>query len=89
MPTPGKYPHISRDYEYIRNGTVCLQAAIDLITSYVHYRITEKNNSKEFIDFLKMLDYQYPKNLKLKIILDNLRVHTSAVTTQYLKTVPN
>ncbi len=89
MPTPGKYPHISRDYEYIRNGTVCLQAAIDLITGYVHYRITEKNNSEEFIDFLKMLDYQYPKNLKLKIILDNLRVHTSAVTMQYLKTVPN
>lgn len=89
MPIPGKYPYISRDYEYIRNGTVCLQAAIDLITGFVHYRITEKNNSEEFIDFLKMLDYQYPKNVKLKIILDNLRVHTSSTTMQYLNTVPN
>ena len=56
MPIPGKYPYISRDYEYILNGTVCLQAAIDLITGFVHYRITEKNNSEEFIEFLKMLE---------------------------------
>ena len=89
MPIPGKYPYVSRDYEYIRNGTVCLQAAIDLITGFVHYRNTEKNNSEEFIEFLKMLDYQYPKNVKLKIILDNLRVHTSSSTMQYLNTVPN
>lgn len=89
MPIPGKYPYISRDYEYILNGTVCLQAAIDLITGFVHYRNTEKNNSEEFIEFLKMLDYQYPKNVKLKIILDNLRVHTSSSTMQYLNTVPN
>ena len=89
MPIPGKYPHISRDYEYIRNGTVCLQAAIDLITGFVHYRITEKNNSQEFIEFLKMLDNQYPKNIKLKIILDNLKVHSSVNTMEFLKTVPN
>ena len=89
MPIPGQYPYISRDYEYIRKGTVCLQAAIDLVTGFVHYNISEKNNSSEFINFLRNIDYQYPKNVKIKIILDNLKVHSSEQTMRYLKTVPN
>jgi len=89
MPVPGKYPYISRDYEYIRKGTVCLQAAIDLVTGFVHYRISEKNNSAEFVDFLRNIDTQYPKMVKIKVILDNLKVHSSAQTMEYLKTVPN
>ena len=47
-------------------SAVCLQAGVDLITGFVHYRITEKNNSEEFIEFLKMLDNQYPKKNKIK-----------------------
>jgi transposase len=89
MPVPGQFPYINRDYEYIRHGTICLQAALDLVTGFVHYRITERNRSAEFIDFLKMLDAQYPKRMKLKIILDNLKVHSSVATKKYLKTVPN
>jgi len=89
MPIPGQFPYMHRDYEYVRHGTVCLQAALDLVTGFVHYRITERNRSEEFIDFLKMLDTQYPPEMKLKIILDNLKVHSSAETVKYLKTVPN
>jgi len=89
MPIPGQFPYIHRDYEYIRTGTICLQAALDLVTGFVHYRITERNRSEEFIDFLKMLDGQYPDTMKLKIILDNLKVHSSEATRKYLKTVPN
>jgi len=36
-----------------------------------------------------MLDAQYPDRVKLKIILDNLKVHSSVATMKYLKTVPN
>ncbi len=89
LPIPGKFPYINRDYEYIRKGTICLQSAIDLITGYVHYRISEKNNSFEFIEFLKSVNDQYPKNVKIKIILDNLKVHSSEQTMGYLKTMPN
>jgi transposase len=89
MPVPGQFPCIHRDYEYVRHGTVCLQAALDLVTGFVHYRITERNRSEEFIEFLKMLDAQYPDRMKLKIILDNLKVHSSVETMKYLKTVPN
>lgn len=89
MPVPGQFPCIHRDYEYIRNGTICLQAAMDLVTGFVHYRITERNRSEEFIEFLKVLDAQYPETMKLKIILDNLKVHSSIATQNYLKTIPN
>jgi len=89
MPVPGQFSSIRRDYEYVRNGTICLQAAMDLVTGFVHYRITERNRSEEFIAFLKMLDTQYPDTMKLKIILDNLKVHSSVATRKYLKTVPN
>jgi len=88
MPVPGQFPYIHRDYEYIRHGTICLQAALDLVTGFVHYRITKRNRSEEFVDFLKMLDIQYPEGVKLKIILDNLKVHSSVETKKYLKTVP-
>ncbi|MDN7013130.1 hypothetical protein FGW20_08765 [Methanoculleus sp. FWC-SCC3] len=83
MPVPGQFLCIHRDYEYVRHGTVCLQAALDLVTGFVHYRITERNRSEEFIEFLKMLDARYPDTMKLKIILDDLKVHSSGETVNY------
>ena len=41
------------------------------------------------IEFLRNIDNQYPKKVKIKVILDNLKVHSSAQTMGYLKTVPN
>lgn len=35
-----------------------------------------------------MLDEKYPKGDKIRIVLDNLGVHTSAATREYLATVP-
>ena len=41
----------------------------------------------EYIEFLKMLDSKYPKGDKIRIILDNLKVHTSDETRRFLATV--
>ncbi|MDY3909108.1 MAG: transposase, partial [Eubacterium sp.] len=38
-------------------------------------------------EFLKMLDSKYPKGDKIRIILDNLKVHTSDETRRFLATV--
>lgn len=88
MPVKGEYPTISRDYEYIRYGTLSLLAGIDLLTGVIHYQVREKHRSSEFIDFLKDMDSYYPKEIKIVIILDNLRMHTSKETQKYLETVP-
>jgi len=37
----------------------------------------------------KYLDNVYPSQLKITIILDNLKVHTSKETTNYLASIPN
>ena len=78
---------ISRDYEYKRLGTVSLLAAIDLQTGEAIPLIRDKHSSKEYIEFLKMLDSKYPKGDKIRIILDNLKVHTSDETRRFLATV--
>ena len=83
-----KHPTINRDYEYKRLGTLSLLAAIDLQTGEAIPLVRDKYSSTEYIEFLKLLDDKYPKGDKLRIVLDNLKVHTSEATRQYLATVP-
>ena len=83
-----KHPTINRDYEYKRLGTLSLLAAIDLQTGEVIPLVRDKHRSTEYIEFLKLLDDKYPKGDKIRIVLDNLKVHTSEATRKYLATVP-
>lgn len=82
------HPTISRDYEYRRLGTVSLLAAIDLQTGEEIPLVRDKHSSKEYIEFLKLLDEKYPKGDKIRLVLDNLKVHTSNETRRYLATIP-
>ena len=83
-----KHPTISRDYEYKRLGTVSLLAGIDLQTGEAIPLVRDKHSSKEYIEFLQLLDSKYPKGDKIRLVLDNLKVHTSDETRKYLATVP-
>ena len=65
-----------------------LLAAIDLQTGEAIPLVRDKHSSMEYIKFLKLLDDKYPKGDKLRIVLDNLKVHTSEATRKYLATVP-
>ena len=87
LPQPGNGT-IMRDYEYRRLGTLSLLAAIDLQTGEAIPLVRETHNSADYIDFLKILDEKYPKGDKIRLVLDNLRVHTSEATKAYLVTVP-
>ena len=79
---------ISRDYEYKRLGTLSLLAGIDLQTGEAIPLISETHGSKDYISFLELLNSKYPKGDKIRIVLDNLKVHTSEETRKYLATVP-
>ena len=83
-----KHSTINRDYEYKRLGTLSLLAAIDLQTGEAIPLVRDKHSSMKYIEFLKLLDDKYPKGDKLRIVLDNLKVHTSEATRKYLATVP-
>jgi transposase len=86
---PGQYSTILRDYEYVRRGTVSLLAGIDLLTGTVHGLPVDRHRSREFIQFLKIVDSAYPKTATIRMILDNHSAHLSKETRGYLASVPN
>jgi hypothetical protein len=53
---PALHPTICRDHEYKRHGTVTLMAGIDLLTGQVHALVKDRHRSREFIEFLGLLD---------------------------------
>jgi len=88
-PIPGKYSTWARDYEYRRHGTVSLLASIDLHDGHVIGLVRDRHRSKEFIEFLKTVDRSYPKDWKIRIILDNHSAHISKETMGALSEFPN
>lgn len=79
----------SRDCEYKRLGTLSLLAGIDLQTVKGIPLVKEFHNSKNYIEFLKLLDAKYPREDKIRLVLDNLKVHSSEETRKYLAAVPD
>lgn len=88
-PVAGEHPCISRDYEYKRHGTVSFLAGIDLLTGHVHGLVRNRHRSAEFIEFLKLADSKYSKNMVIRIVLDNHSAHISKETQRYLAALPN
>jgi transposase len=87
-PVPGTYATFSRDYEYKRHGTLSLLAGIDLLTGKVHALVRDRHRSREFIEFLKLLDAAYPAHTAIKLILDNHSAHISRETKTWLADRP-
>ena len=79
---------VCRDSEYIRYGTLSLLAAIDLLTGEAIPLVSETHKSSDFVAFLKKLDNHYPKQDRIRIILDNHSAHTSKETRNFLATMP-
>lgn len=88
-PKPLRYPHLGRDYEYKRLGTLSLLAALDLHDGHIIAQVHERHRSQEFVLLLQELDDYYPKECTIRIILDNHSAHISKETMNYLATRPN
>jgi transposase len=87
-PKPGVYATLAREFEYKRHGTVSLLAGIDLVTGNVHALVKDRHRSREFIEFLKLLDASYPAHTAIKLILDNHSAHISRETKAWLAEQP-
>src|SRR5487761_2243181 len=87
-PVPGTYATFARDYEYKRHGTLSLLAGIDLLTGKVHALVRDRHRSREFVEFLMLLDAAYPASTAIKLILDNHSAHISRETRAWLDTRP-
>jgi transposase len=87
-PEPGVHATFARDHEYKRHGTVSLLAGIDLLTGQVHALVRDRHRSREFIEFLQLLDATYPAHTAIKLILDNHSAHISKETKAWLASQP-
>src|SRR5437899_5004524 len=87
-PQPGVHATFARDHEYKRHGTVSLLAGIDLLTGKVHAVLKDRYRSREFIEFLKLVDAAYPADTAIHLILDNHSAHISRETRAWLAEQP-
>src|SRR5271154_1783628 len=79
---------LAREHEYKRYGAVSLLAGIDLVTGKVHALAKDRHRSREFIEFLELLDAAYPAQTAIKLILDNHSAHISKQTRAWLAGQP-
>src|SRR5712671_3694677 len=87
-PEPGAHATFARDHEYKRHGTLSLLAGIDLLTGKVHALVRDRHRSREFIEFLELLDTAYQPHTAIKLILDNHSAHISKETRAWLASQP-
>jgi transposase len=87
-PVPRVHRTFARDHEYKRHGTVTLLAGIDLISGQVHALVKDRHRSREFIEFLKLLDEAYPSDTAIHLILDNHSAHISRESRAWLAAQP-
>ena len=79
-----KYP--GRDEFFIRTSIEIEEA----YRSFIFFDETiERLDNIFFKEFLKILDSKYPQGDKIRLILDNLRVHKSEKVQEYVASVPN
>ena len=88
-PVPGVHPTFARDHEYKRHGTVSLLAGIDLLSGQVHALVRDRHRSREFVEFLKLLNAAYPITTVIHLILDNHSAHISKETKAWLAAQPD
>ncbi len=65
-----------------------MYAAFNTLTGQVIGRITQRHWAKEFLDFLRQIDRETPKDLDLHLILDNSSTHKTPEVKAWLAKHP-
>src|SRR5579859_5720890 len=76
-------------FEYIRNGTLSLYAALDVASGKVQGKTAEHHTSSEFVAFLSSLVAEQPADREVHIILDNLSAHKTKLVNEFVGRHPN
>jgi transposase len=71
-------------FEYRRNGTLSLYAALDVKTGKVTGKTAERHTSAEFVHFLEQVVSGCKPGQEIHIILDNLSAHKTSQVEQFL-----
>jgi transposase len=85
-PQPGRLAR--REFEYVRNGTVSIIAALEVATGQVVAEPISRNDSATFTGFLHRLDQCIDPRLNIHLIMDNGSSHTSRATRAWIAAHP-
>jgi len=85
-PRPGQVERRTHDDK--RNGTASLYAAFELASGKIIGRVTERHRAKEFLEFMRQIERNTPKELNLHVILDNSSTHKTADAKAWLEKHP-
>ncbi|MGW4471895.1 IS630 family transposase [Nonomuraea sp. NPDC004354] len=77
-----------REFEYRRQGTVSIIAAMNVTNGEVLTEWITRNNSETFCGFLTMLDQVIDPDIDIHLIMDNGSSHTSRATRAWLAAHP-
>jgi len=77
-----------REFEYVRNGTVSIVAALEVATGQVVAEPIGRNDSATFTGFLHRLDQCIDPRLTIHLVMDNGSSHTSRATRAWIAAHP-
>jgi transposase len=86
LPLSAKKPR-SWTNEYVRHGTQCLLAALEIATGKVVSHIKQRRTSVDFLGFMNDVVAAFPQR-DLHVILDNLNIHKNEAAQQWLERHP-
>jgi hypothetical protein len=67
------------DHEYVRNGVAQLFLEVEPLAGQRHVNVSERRTAQDWALWIKgMLDERYPDAIKVRLVVDNLNIHTPA-----------
>ena len=75
-------------YDYKRNGTTTLFAALDLLQGKVIGDCHKRHRHQEFLRFLRRIDREFPGKGPLHLVMDNYGTHGTPEVKSWLKKHP-
>ncbi len=78
----------SRSWDYKRNGTIDLFAALNILNGTVVTEFHRRHRHQEFLIFLRTIEENVPEGLEIHIVLDNLDTHTHPDVKRWLARHP-
>lgn len=75
-------------HDYVRHGTTTLFAALDIASGRVLTQCKSRHRHQEFLQFLRHIDQNVPKELDIHIVVDNYVTHKHHKVKRWLQMRP-
>ncbi len=78
----------TRTHDYVRHGTCCLFAALNVLNGEVLAQVETRHRHQEYLRFLRLIDRSTPRDLDLHLIADNYCTHKHHKVAAWLQKHP-